>query len=395
MKKTNTLYKRIRKTFAVIIAKSLRALCHGLHSGGTNIPGHAARIIDPQILSELSSEVRTIIITGSNGKTTAVHAAAHMLNALQIQCAYSRNGENMENSLLTVLIDNYDLGKKRPVNDIAVLECDEKYLIKLLWAIKPVCITITNICKNQTDRLGLPEDVVEMFHEGLSDYQGIICMNAADKYSKQLAEKLSSQKRIEYSVSGNNIFIAGNPFQVKLGIPGEYNTGNAAAAMASLYAVGLLSGTAVDSLQTLQPVFGRMEKIEIGSTPVIMNLAKNPAGVYESVQYITENFNSTRWVLGFDNDLKDGKDLSWISDVPWKDYEKHFTEVIVFTDLCDETEKTLRSMDIPFRSTKNVRHLIEMIKESREPVYMILNYTCMMKVRKEMARQKYVLDYWK
>ena len=112
MKKTNILYKRIRKAFAIIIAKNLRILCRGLHSGGTTIPGRVARIIDPQLLSELSSEVHTIVITGTNGKTTAVHMAAHMLNALQMQCAYSRNGENMENSLLTVLIDNYDLGKK-------------------------------------------------------------------------------------------------------------------------------------------------------------------------------------------------------------------------------------------------------------------------------------------
>ena len=230
--------------------------------------------------------------------------------------------------------------------------------------------------------------------EGLYDYQGIICINTTDKYSKQLAEKMSSQKRIEYSVSGNNAFIEGNSYQVNLSVPGKYNVGNAAAAMASLYAVGLLSKTAVDSLQTMQPVFGRMESIEIESTPVIMNLGKNPSGIYESLQYIAEDLNSSRLVLGFNNDFADGKDLRWLSDVPWKCYEKHFTDVIVFTDLCDETEKLLRSIDIPFRSTKSVRRLIEMIKESSEPVYMILNYTCMMKVRKEMARQKYVLDYW-
>ncbi len=394
MKKTDTLYKKIRKVSAIIIAKTLCILCRGLHSGGTSIPGYVARIIDSQLLSELSSEVQTIVITGTNGKTMAVHMASHMLNTLQIQCAYSRNGENMESSLLTVLIDNYDLRKKEPINDIAILECDEKSLIKLLWVLNPVCVTITNICKDQIDRLGPPEDVVEMFHEGLYDYQGIICINTTDKYSKQLAEKMSSQKRIEYSVSGNNAFIEGNSYQVNLSIPGKYNVGNAAAAMASLYAVGLLSKTAVDSLQTMQPVFGRMESIEIESTPVIMNLGKNPSGINESLQYIAEDLNSSRLVLGFNNDFADGKDLRWLSDVPWKCYEKHFTDVIVFTDLCDETEKLLRSIDIPFRSTKSVRRLIEMIKESSEPVYMILNYTCMMKVRKEMARQKYVLDYW-
>ena len=300
----------------------------------------------------------------------------------------------MESSILTVLIDNYDRKEKRPRKETAVLECDEKYAVKLLKALQPVCVTVTNICEDQTDRLGRPEDVAEMFCQGLSAYPGIICLNADDPYSARLAEELQSRSILQYAGGENEIVIQGKSYPVKLGIPGKYNVSNAAAAMASLYAAGFPVEAAVDSLQSVHPVFGRMESIRIGTAPVILNLSKNPSGVLESLRYIAEELQTARVVLGFNNDSGDGKDLRWLGSIPWKDYAQHFSEVMVFTDLCDETEKLLRSLDISFRSVNNGKQLIRMIKESSEPVYMILNYTCMMKVRKEMARQNYVPDFW-
>ena len=395
MKRSDTLYKRIRIALAVITERTLRYTCQKLHRGGTTIPGLAARVIDPQLMAELAAEVRILIITGTNGKTTAVHMAAHMLDSIQIPCAYSRSGENISDSMLTVLTENYSLRKHGPVNDIVILECDEKYTVKLLNVLGPECITVTNICKDQTDRLGLPEDVVKLLYEGLSDYQGTVCINTADNYSKLLAEKLRSKKITEYCSCGNEIIIQGKSYQADLSIPGKYNVSNAAAAMALLHAAGLLNDAAAASLQSMPPVFGRMERIMIGSTPVIMNLAKNPSGVYESLRYISEETGPSRVILGFNNKTGDGSDQSWLSDVSWKDYEKLFTDVIVFNDKCDEAEKLMCSLGIPYRPVHNLKQLTEMIKESRDPVFMILNYTCMMKVRKGLVRQKYVSAFWK
>ena len=63
--------------------------------------------------------------------------------------------------------------------------------------------------------------------------------------------------------------------------------------------------------------------------------------------------------------------------------------------MSDETEQILHSLEIPFRSTNSTGQLLKLIKESSEPVFMILNYTCMMKVRKRMVRKRYVPDYGK
>ena len=395
MKIAENQYKRIRKSLAVTATRTLQYLCRILGSSGTTIPGVVAMMIDSELLAELASELRVIVITGTNGKTTAVHMAAHMLHSMKIPCAYSYAGGNMESSILTVLIENYDSRKKRPVNDTAILECDEKYAVKLLKALNPVCITVTGICKDQPDRLGQPEDVVEMFLQGFSDYRGTICINTADKYSNLLAEKVKNEQMIQYSGRENYSIIQDKSYPVKLSIPGKYNINNAAAAMASLYAAGFSIETAGDLLQSLPPVFGRMERLCIGSTPVITNLSKNPSGVYESLKYIEEELGISRVVLGFNNDSGDGKDLSWLREVPWKDYEKCFSEVIVFTDMSDETEQILHSLEIPFRSTNSTGQLLKLIKESSEPVFMILNYTCMMKVRKRMVRKRYVPDYGK
>ena len=64
---------RLRSKFAVKCAKATSSLIKKLNRGsGVTLPGYVARLIDPNILKELSGQVRkkTIVTMGTNGKTT-------------------------------------------------------------------------------------------------------------------------------------------------------------------------------------------------------------------------------------------------------------------------------------------------------------------------------------
>ena len=55
---------------AVLACKLCRALIRLLGRGGTDFPGRVALKLCPNLLGELAKNVTTVIVTGTNGKTT-------------------------------------------------------------------------------------------------------------------------------------------------------------------------------------------------------------------------------------------------------------------------------------------------------------------------------------
>ena len=55
---------------AVLACKLCRSLIRLLGRGGTDFPGRVALKLCPNLLGELAKNVTTVIVTGTNGKTT-------------------------------------------------------------------------------------------------------------------------------------------------------------------------------------------------------------------------------------------------------------------------------------------------------------------------------------
>ena len=62
-----------RTVCAAFVCKATYHALRLLGRGGTSLPGKLALKIDPDYLHQLSRGVRTIVITGTNGKTTSTH----------------------------------------------------------------------------------------------------------------------------------------------------------------------------------------------------------------------------------------------------------------------------------------------------------------------------------
>lgn len=59
----------VRSMLAKTAGKASKIILEKTRSGGSSMPGKVALKIDPDILSSLAKDYRTVIVTGTNGKT--------------------------------------------------------------------------------------------------------------------------------------------------------------------------------------------------------------------------------------------------------------------------------------------------------------------------------------
>ena len=279
-------FARLRMKTILIIGSTVEKICRLFNKGGTGLPGFVAIKLYPNIVNVLAEDVRVILVTGTNGKTTTVHMMAHMLIGNGIQCIHTSHGENIESGIVSILMKNIDRHSLLPVGHLAVIECDEKYLPKMIDALNPICVTITNILCDQTDRLGQPEEIAALFAETLKDYNGRVCCDMTERLIAQAVSGVSRDNLVDFTHFKEKITVGGKIYDAMLSIPGDYNISNAAAAIASLMCTGLFDDCMLKSLTNVPTLFGRMETFNIGSRTVILNMAKNAVGVAETMKYI-------------------------------------------------------------------------------------------------------------
>src|SRR5207249_5304660 len=64
--------------------------------------------------------------------------------------------------------------------------------------------------------------------------------------------------------------------------------------------------------------FGRFERIPVGDRRLLMLLIKNPAGANEAVRTLTDAAPPRVAVVGLNDEIADGRDVSWIWDVDFE-----------------------------------------------------------------------------
>src|SRR6202162_2242625 len=93
-----TRTSEFRKTAAVLAGKATGALSRiTRRGGGTTLPGDVARAIDPNVLTKLAADLRkgSIVITGTNGKTTTARLITYLLEGAGNKVVSNRAGANL------------------------------------------------------------------------------------------------------------------------------------------------------------------------------------------------------------------------------------------------------------------------------------------------------------
>lgn len=359
-----------------------RSILRRLGKGGTNVPGRVALKLYPGLLGVLAKDVTTIIVTGTNGKTTTSRMIEKSLADSGIRYFANKSGANMLPGITAEFAMNSSLGGRNKY-DVALVECDEAAFKMVSKYVNAKCVVVTNVFRDQLDRYGEVTHTLNSILTGIKNSpNATVCINADDSLSVSMKEQIANkvvfygveseiyknrvhevsdapycihckteyvydyvtyghlggfrcpncgycrpqtdvavEKVIESTADASSIEIRvnGKHYPATINLPGGYNIYNAIATVAAGKVLGLKDQVVVDALNSFECGFGRMEKFSIEKTDIRMILIKNPAGCNQVLNFLSNTSQPSLFVVALNDRYADGTDISWIWDV---DFEK-------------------------------------------------------------------------
>ena len=173
-----------RLTAAIVASRLSRVAIQRFgRSGGTSAPGMIAQRLDPRILWKLSNRLSqgSIVVAGTNGKTTTSRMIANMLEADGRSVIHNRSGSNLVRGAISALADKSNL-LGTPRGEIAVIETDEAAFPELVRSTRPRAILLNNLFRDQLDRYGELDTIARKWRNALQDLDATttVIVNADD-----------------------------------------------------------------------------------------------------------------------------------------------------------------------------------------------------------------------
>ncbi|HZK43651.1 MAG TPA: MurT ligase domain-containing protein [Syntrophomonadaceae bacterium] len=364
---------RVRLIIAILIGKMLIWLTRITGNQGTVLPGRIARIICPNILTLLGQNIseEIIVITGTNGKTTTSNMMAEILLEHNYSIVHNTAGANMITGITTAFIAKTNLWGTK-IFHYALLETDEANVPLLLKEITPKVVLITNFFRDQLDRYGELDYIINLIKDAVRNTNIELVLNADDplvahfqrdtglhcwyfgfndtdydskdnsknlegKYCVFCGEKLTF-RRYHYAQLGKfccpncqnenptsnfvghdlimdpMISFCVNDIHIKSYYQGFYNAYNILAAVSLAKLIGLRDKPIIEAIKKYQPRAGRMENFFINSKQLVLILVKNPTGLNQALSALGNNLIDKNILFVLNDNVADGRDISWIWD---------------------------------------------------------------------------------
>ena len=210
-------YKRgsLRAGLAVISGRAAGAISRRLHlGGGTSIVGVVAQRLYPDIVGHLAAQLEygSIIVSGTNGKTTTSGFISAIMSDAGIRVWRNREGSNLmrgvASSLVIRALPNGQL--RRSGKAISVLEIDEAVLPQVTQIIAPRVLVLTNLFRDQLDRYGEVDSVIAYWKQALGrlPIETTLVLNADDPAVAALGESYAG-KVLYYGIEDLSLDISG------------------------------------------------------------------------------------------------------------------------------------------------------------------------------------------
>src|SRR3989454_10371649 len=160
----------MRRTAAVWAGKATGALSRlSGRGGGTTLPGDVARAIDPDVLRKLSRDLKkgSIVITGTNGKTTTARLISWLLEGAGHTVVSNRAGANLIFGATAAALERAGADGRLDA-DWGVFEIDEASLERAVDEIQPRSAIVLNLFRDQLDRYGELEAIAKRIEKALA-----------------------------------------------------------------------------------------------------------------------------------------------------------------------------------------------------------------------------------
>jgi lipid II isoglutaminyl synthase (glutamine-hydrolysing) len=372
----------IRRTAAVWAGKATGALSRfSRRGGGTTLPGDVARAIDPDVLRKLSQDLKhgSIVITGTNGKTTTARLISSLLQAGGHRVVSNRAGANLIFGATAAALDTAGAdGRLRA--DWGVFEIDEASLPKAIDEIQPKAAIVLNLFRDQLDRYGELETIAKRIESALTllPAGSRALLNADDPRVAEIGLGLTNQPlwfglddtsvamhelphaadartcpRCGTSLIFEAVYVGHDGVyrcpngdfarpvpemtatqiqldgfdsvamtvgdqRLELPLGGLYNCYNVLAAFAAGVTIGLEPSLIAERLRGFRAAFGRQERMEFRGRNLNLVLSKNPAGFNETVRTAVDLAKGNSFLIALNDRRADGTDVSWIWDVDFE-----------------------------------------------------------------------------
>ena len=190
-----------RRTIAgVWAAKAAAAASRTLRrGGGTAIGGLVGLRVQPGMVRDLAAGLGrgSVLITGTNGKTTTSHLIADIASTAGILPLANASGSNLMRGIAGALAmaagagGTLAAGKKT----LGVFEVDEAVVPQAIEALRPRVAVFGNLFRDQLDRYGEVETVAALWREALAltPHKMTLVLNADDPAVASLGESSRHQ----------------------------------------------------------------------------------------------------------------------------------------------------------------------------------------------------------
>ena len=342
--------------------------------GGTSAPGLVALRMAPGLISDLASGLSrgSILVAGTNGKTTTARLIAAMLSAAGHRKVQNRAGANLDGGVASAMIAATDLVEGLSA-DWGLFEVDEAALPDMVHQLEPRIIVLLNLFRDQLDRYGEVDHIERLWRDCLERQPAEVTVvyngddpalvhlvaglkarsmpfsvdsagstapeHAADSLSCPRCDHILRYESLTYShlgrfhcqscgfanpsdasvvvaptsVDQDAVLVAGSAERhVRYPLAGVYNLYNLAAASAVAAAVSVPLQSIVHAAETVDRAFGRMESISSGGRLLRIALIKNPVGCNQVLDAVTQIGSGSIAVIAINDNLADGTDVSWL-----------------------------------------------------------------------------------
>ncbi len=375
--------------------------------GGSMIGGLVALKVAPDLMSQLAAGRSTVLITGTNGKSTTNRMLAAALDCLG-PLATNADGANMDAGLVAALA-------AAPTAPRACLEVDELHVPHVADAVRPSAAVLLNLSSDQADRVGSVAGIEARLRAGLARHPDCVPVaNCDDVLITSIARDNPATVWVSvgrpgsadiescprcggalarggaeapldwrctscdlarptptWRLDGADLHAPDGAVRtLDLALPGEVNLGNAAQSIAAAALLGVDVETAARAAESISEVSGRYRTIERGGHLARTLLAKNPAGWRESLAMADPD---AAVVITVNARMGDGYDLSWLWDVPFERFAGR--TVTVTGERAADLAVRLDYAGVVYREAPDALAAIDACPPG--PVEVLANYTAM------------------
>jgi UDP-N-acetylmuramyl tripeptide synthase len=427
--------------------------------GGTTLPGKILATLDPAALGTLAGRLPlgSALVSATNGKTTTAAIVAEILGG-RVRLAHNRAGANLVSGVASALLAARDaeLGLfevdegafpevARRVHPHAVSlgnlfrdqldRYGELELVAERWRtavaeLDPAASAVVNaddplladIARGRANVLRFGLDDPAVAREGLPHAaDSKYCRSCGAPYSYRAAYvghqgdyrcPGCGDERRPLDVAARSIELAGlesvgfelvtsqGTASISLALPGLYNVYNGLAAASLALVLGASLEEVAAGLGRFRAAFGRFERIPAGDRSVLLLLVKNPAGGNEVVRTLVGAAPPTLAVIALNDNVADGRDVSWIWDVDFEPLSAGLERLIVTGGRAHELAVRFKYGGLAPERIEVIPDLERALDRGLEltppagELIVLPTYTAMLALRRIAAARGLVRPYW-